>query len=176
MAIQVGWRLFQTCTKAQHELGLRRFNQVWDKSAPEAGAFAPSMVPSCWAASRPGLEEGIFGKRGPSSVSNVYFYDCPIQSVDQTAWKSSQKSLSHKADISRGSMFCIPSFDEMTNLTSYFNHVIPAYAGIQTVSHSASQVEEISETGSKRSKFLGTQSRFYYPCSQKASLFSCSKC
>ncbi len=45
-------------------------------------------------------------------------------------------------------MFCIPSFDEMTNLTSYFNHVIPAYAGIQTVSHSASQVEEISETGS----------------------------
>ena len=45
-------------------------------------------------------------------------------------------------------MFCIPSFDEMTNLTSYFNHVIPAYAGIQTVSHSASQVEEVSETGS----------------------------
>ena len=45
-------------------------------------------------------------------------------------------------------MFCIPSFDEMTNLTPYFNHVIPAYAGIQTVSHSASQVEEISETGS----------------------------
>ena len=44
-------------------------------------------------------------------------------------------SLSHKADISRGSMFCIPSFDEMTNLTSYFNHAIPAYAGIQTVSH-----------------------------------------
>ena len=40
-------------------------------------------------------------------------------------------------------MFCIPSFDEMTNLTPYFNHVIPAYAGIQTVSHSASQVEEI---------------------------------
>ena len=57
-------------------------------------------------------------------------------------------SLSHKADISRGSMFCIPSFDEMTNLTPYCNHVIPAYAGIQTVSHSASQVEEISETGS----------------------------
>ena len=47
-------------------------------------------------------------------------------------------------------MFCIPSFDEMTNLTSYFNHVIPAYAGIQPVSHSASQVEEISETGSIR--------------------------
>ena len=47
-------------------------------------------------------------------------------------------------------MFCIPSFDEMTNLTPYFNHVIPAYAGIQTVSHSASQVEEISETGSIR--------------------------
>ena len=45
-------------------------------------------------------------------------------------------------------MFCIPSFDEMTNLTPYFSHVIPAYAGIQTVSHSASQVEEISETGS----------------------------
>ena len=45
-------------------------------------------------------------------------------------------------------MFCVPSFDEMTNLTPYFNHVIPAYAGIQTVSHSASQVEEISETGS----------------------------
>ena len=45
-------------------------------------------------------------------------------------------------------MSCIPSFDEMTNLTPYFNHVIPAYAGIQTVSHSASQVEEISETGS----------------------------
>ena len=45
-------------------------------------------------------------------------------------------------------MFCIPSFDEMPNLTPYFNHVIPAYAGIQTVSHSASQVEEISETGS----------------------------
>ena len=45
-------------------------------------------------------------------------------------------------------MFCNPSFDEMTNLTPYFNHVIPAYAGIQTVSHSASQVEEISETGS----------------------------
>ena len=43
-------------------------------------------------------------------------------------------------------MFCIPSFDEMMNLTPYFNHVIPAYAGIQTVSHSASQVEEISET------------------------------
>ena len=58
------------------------------------------------------------------------------------------QSLSHKADISRGSMFCIPSFDEMTNLTPYFNHVIPAYPGIQTVSHSASQVEEISETGS----------------------------
>ena len=46
-------------------------------------------------------------------------------------------------------MFCIPSFDEMTNLTPYFSHVIPAYAGIQTVSHSASQVEEISETGSR---------------------------
>ena len=45
-------------------------------------------------------------------------------------------------------MFFIPSFDEMTNLTPYFNHVIPAYAGIQTVSQSASQVEEISETGS----------------------------
>ena len=45
-------------------------------------------------------------------------------------------------------MFCIPSFDEMTNLTPYFNHVIPAYAGIQTVSHSASQVEELYETGS----------------------------
>ena len=43
-------------------------------------------------------------------------------------------------------MFCFPSFDEMTNLTPYFNHVIPAYAGIQTVSHSASQVEKISET------------------------------
>ena len=48
-------------------------------------------------------------------------------------------------------MFCIPSFDEMTNLTPYVNHVIPAYAGIQTVSHSASQVEEISETGSYES-------------------------
>ena len=57
--------------------------------------------------------------------------------------------MSHKADISRGSMFCVPSFDEMTNLTPYFNHVIPAYAGIQTVSHSASQVEELYETGSK---------------------------
>ena len=45
-------------------------------------------------------------------------------------------------------MFCVPSFDEMTNLTPYFNHVIPAYAGIQTVSHSASQVEELYETGS----------------------------
>ena len=45
-------------------------------------------------------------------------------------------------------MLYIPSFDDMTNLTPYFNHVIPAYAGIQTVSHSASQVEEISETGS----------------------------
>ena len=45
-------------------------------------------------------------------------------------------------------MFFIPSFDGMTNLTPYFNHVIPTYAGIQTVSHSASQVEEISETGS----------------------------
>ena len=42
-------------------------------------------------------------------------------------------------------MFCIPSFDEMTNLMPYLNHVIPAYTGIQTVSHSASQVEEISE-------------------------------
>ena len=51
-------------------------------------------------------------------------------------------------------MFCIPSFDEMTNLTPYFNHVIPAYAGIQTVSHSASQVEEISETGSYANPFL----------------------
>ena len=59
------------------------------------------------------------------------------------------ESLSHKADISRGSMFCVPSFDEMTNLTPYFNHVIPAYAGIQTVSHSASQVEELYETGSR---------------------------
>ena len=46
-------------------------------------------------------------------------------------------------------MFCVPSFDEMTNLTPYFNHVIPAYAGIQTVSHSASQVEELYETGSQ---------------------------
>ena len=55
-------------------------------------------------------------------------------------------SLSHKADISRVSMFCTPSFDEMTDLTPYFNHVIPAYAGIQTVSHSANQVEETSET------------------------------
>ena len=45
-------------------------------------------------------------------------------------------------------MFCTPSFDEMTDLTPYFNHVIPAYAGIQTVSHSANQVEETSETGS----------------------------
>ena len=45
-------------------------------------------------------------------------------------------------------MFCVPSFDEMTNLTPYFNHVIPGYAGIQTVSHSASQVEELYETGS----------------------------
>ena len=45
-------------------------------------------------------------------------------------------------------MFCVPSFDEMTNLTPYFNHVIPAYAGIQTVSHSASQVEGLYETGS----------------------------
>ena len=62
-------------------------------------------------------------------------------------------SLSHKADISRGSMFCIPSFDEMTNLTPYFNDVIPTYAGIQTVSHSASQVEEISETGSVKAIF-----------------------
>ena len=44
-------------------------------------------------------------------------------------------------------MFCVPSFDEMTNLTPYFNHVIPEYAGIQTVSHSASQVEELYETG-----------------------------
>ena len=56
--------------------------------------------------------------------------------------------MSHKADISRVSMFCTPSFDEMTDLTPYFNHVIPAYAGIQTVSHSANQVEETSETGS----------------------------
>ena len=55
-------------------------------------------------------------------------------------------------------MFCIPSFDEMTNLTSYFNHVIPAYAGIQTVSHSASQVEEISETGS-----ITCRAPFSYP-------------
>ena len=47
-------------------------------------------------------------------------------------------------------MFCIPSFGEMTNLTPYFNHWVPAYAGTQTVSHSASQVEEISETGSLR--------------------------
>ena len=45
-------------------------------------------------------------------------------------------------------MFCIPSFDEMTDLTPYLNHVIPAYAGIQTVSHSANQVEGTSETGS----------------------------
>ena len=57
-------------------------------------------------------------------------------------------------------MFCIPSFDEMTNLTPYFNHVIPAYAGIQTVSHSASQVEEISETGSvEMAKRCGTAKR-----------------
>ena len=62
--------------------------------------------------------------------------------------KFGDRSLSHKADISRGSMFCVPSFDEMTNLTPYFNHVIPAYAGIQTASHSASQVEELYETGS----------------------------
>ena len=41
-------------------------------------------------------------------------------------------------------MFCTPSFDEITDLTPYFNHVIPAYAGIQTVSHSANQVEETS--------------------------------
>ena len=45
-------------------------------------------------------------------------------------------------------MFCIPSFDEMTDLTPYLNHVIPAYAGIQTVSHSANQVAGTSETGS----------------------------
>ena len=62
-----------------------------------------------------------------------------------------RKSLSHKADISRVSMFCIPSFDEMTDLTPYLNHVIPAYAGIQTVSHSANQVEGTSETGSIQS-------------------------
>ena len=49
-------------------------------------------------------------------------------------------------------MFCVPSFDEMTNLTPYFNHVIPGYAGIQTVSHSASQVEELYETGSTLDK------------------------
>ena len=58
------------------------------------------------------------------------------------------ESLSHKADISGVSMFCIPSFDEMTDLTPYLNHVIPAHAGIQTVSHSANQVEGTSETGS----------------------------
>ena len=52
-------------------------------------------------------------------------------------------------------MFCIPSFDEMTDLTPYLNHVIPAYAGIQTVSHSANQVEGTSETGS----IVKTQSR-----------------
>ena len=50
-------------------------------------------------------------------------------------------------------MFCVPSFDEMTNLTPYFNHVIPAYAGIQTASHSASQVEELYETGSEGEDF-----------------------
>ena len=49
-------------------------------------------------------------------------------------------------------MFCTPSFDEMTDLTPYFNHVIPEYAGIQTVSHSANQVEETSETGSMGSE------------------------
>ena len=52
-------------------------------------------------------------------------------------------------------MFCTPSFDEMTDLTPYFNHVIPAYAGIQTVSHSANQVEETSETGSIVTYFPG---------------------
>ena len=72
----------------------------------------------------------------------------PFVCLQQVSNRTPSMSLSHKADISRGSMFCIPSFDEMTNLTPYFNHVIPAHAGIQTVSHSASQVEEISETGS----------------------------
>ena len=43
-------------------------------------------------------------------------------------------------------MFCTPSFAEMTDRTPYSNHVIPAYAGIQTVSHSPNQVEETSET------------------------------
>ena len=52
-------------------------------------------------------------------------------------------------------MFCVPSFDEMTNLTPYFNHVIPAYAGIQTASHSASQVEELYETGSTMDRING---------------------
>ena len=56
-------------------------------------------------------------------------------------------------------MFCTPSFDEMTDLTPYFNHVIPAYAGIQTVSHSANQVEETSETGSVQS----CQAHFFRP-------------
>ena len=65
-------------------------------------------------------------------------------SLEDAEEKVESWSLSHKADISRGSIFCIPSFDEMTNLTPYFNHVIPAYAGIQTVSHSASQVEDIT--------------------------------
>ena len=59
-------------------------------------------------------------------------------------------------------MFCVPSFDEMTNLTPYFNHVIPAYAGIQTVSHSASQVEELYETGSYRCQ-IGAAARFLRP-------------
>ncbi len=55
-------------------------------------------------------------------------------------------------------MFCIPSFDEMTDLTPYLNHVIPAYAGIQTVSHSANQVEGTSETGS----LSENTDQFYY--------------
>ena len=59
-------------------------------------------------------------------------------------------------------MFCIPSFDEMTKLTPYFNHVIPAYAGIQTVSDSASQVEEISETGSMVAEMAAPVNPFIY--------------
>ena len=49
--------------------------------------------------------------------------------------KSSQLSLSQKADIFGFTMFWSPSFDGMADLTPYFNHVIASYNGIQNVPH-----------------------------------------
>ena len=125
-------------------------------SRDKLGAFSPlartsECLYSCLGL-RPQVVIGVRlqGEREPQGESSRF---CQVCGTKRTVL-----SLSHKADISRVSMFCTPSFDEMTDLTPYFNHVIPAYAGIQTVSHSANQVEETSETGSTANFSLGSLS------------------